>query len=108
ILAWPWPPLGGLTPAGYAAGMRAATWIIGATVTVITSCSPPAPATLDAHLSLPDSRHVLVQGETSLPDQAQILVTIEDPADKTVIVQGLPQVKDGRFHTLVTLPGALP
>lgn len=87
--------------------MRAATWTLGTVLVLAMSCSPPAPATLDAHLSLPDARHVLVQGQTSLPDQAQILVTIEDPSDQTIIVQGLPLVKEGRFQTLVTLPGGL-
>lgn len=71
---------------------------------VLTGCRQAAPSVLDGHVAVPDPHHVLVQGETSLPDKAQILVSLQNAGDHTVVAQGLPLVDDGRFQTLLNLP----
>ena len=71
---------------------------------VMTGCNPVPPSTLEGHTAMPDGQHVLVQGETNLPDQAQILVSLQAEANHRIVVQGLPLVKGGRFQTLLSLP----
>jgi hypothetical protein len=71
---------------------------------VLSGCPKPAPSVLNGHVAMPDPQHVLVQGDTNLPDKAQILISLQDAKDQSVVVQGLPLVKEGRFQALMTLP----
>ena len=87
--------------------MRLAPSVIAVAVLALPACHHAAPSTLDGHLAMPDGRHVLVAGTTNLPEQAQLLVTLQAAADRGIIVQALPLVKDGRFQALLALPGGL-
>jgi hypothetical protein len=84
--------------------------VVAATVAAfaLAGCRQAGPSVLDGHVAMPDPRHVLVQGETSLPDKAQILISLQDGKDRSVVIQGLPLVNEGRFQALLTLPKELP
>jgi hypothetical protein len=71
---------------------------------LLAGCRHASPSVLDGHVAMPDPQHLFVQGETSLPDKAQILISLQAAKDKTVVVQGLPLVKSGRFQALMNLP----
>jgi hypothetical protein len=75
---------------------------------VLVGCRQAKPSVLDGHVAMPDPQHLLVQGDTSLPDKAQILISLQDGKDRSVVAQGLPLVKDGRFQALINLPKELP
>ena len=82
--------------------------ISAAAALIVAGCAAPPPTTLDGRISLPDAQHLLVQGETNLPAQAQIQVSVVAAKDPAVLAQSRPQVRDGRFQALLTLPNAFP
>lgn len=45
---------------------------------------------------------ISVNGETNLPDKAQLLISLRNKNKKDVIIQSLPFVKKGKFQALFT------
>lgn len=71
----------------------------------LAGCKEKLPESrLDATVNVLSDQRVQVDGATTLPDGANILVTLRQPGSKQPIVQGLPVVKEHRFSTLLS-PG---
>lgn len=74
---------------------------------LVAGCAK-SPETTLAFTSRTEGRRLVVEGRTSLPDEAPLLLELHKPPDMQALLEATAIVKEGRFTGVMVLPVTLP